>query len=78
MATTDHDMDKSDSNMRHEDTVSLVKFIITSEFRELKRDLSINNTSSKSSCLKRKYVDDAFVFKYVGNKRNSLILMLEF
>ena len=62
MATTDNDMDKSDSNMRHEDTVSLVKSIITSEFRELKRDLSINNTSSKSSCLKRKYVDDAFVF----------------
>ena len=66
MATTDHDMDKSDSNMRHEDTVSLVKSITTSEFRELKRDLSINNTSSKSSCLKR---NDAFVFKYVGNKK---------
>ena len=77
MATTDHDMDKSDLNMRHEDTVSLVKSIITSEFRELKRDLSINNTSSKGSCLKRKYVDDAFVSsRWVT--RNSLILMLEF
>ena len=70
MATTDQEIsDKSDSHMRHEDTVSLVKSIITSEFRELKRDLSINNTSSKSSCIKRKYVDDAFVFKYAGNKK---------
>ena len=77
MATTYHDMDKSDLHMWHEDTVSLVKSIITSEFRELKRDLSINNASSKSSCLKRKYVDDAFVSS-IWVTRNSSIFMLEF
>ena len=36
MATIDQEMsDKSDSHMGHEDTVSLVKSIITTEFREL-------------------------------------------
>lgn len=55
--------------MRQEDTVSLVRSIITSEFRELKGDLNIINTNSKSVFLKRKYVDKQCEFKYYGNKQ---------
>ena len=47
----------SGTEMRQEDTVSLVKSIITSEFRELKRDLNINTVNSKSTSLKRKLCD---------------------
>ena len=56
--------------MRQEDAVSLVKSIITSEFRELKRDLNINTVNSKSTPLKRKYSDDTCAIKYTGNRNN--------
>ena len=55
--------------MRQEDTASLVKSVITSEFRELKRDLNINPVNSKSTSLNRKYSDDTCVIKYTGNKK---------
>ena len=59
----------SGTEMRQEDTMSLVKSIITSEFRELKRDLNINSVNSKSTSLKRKYCDDTCAIKYIGNKK---------
>ena len=43
----------SATEMRQDDTVSLVKSIITSEFRELKCDLNISSANSKSPLLKR-------------------------
>ena len=64
-----------DSDTRARDmkiTVSLVRSIISSEFRELKRDLNINNANSKSAFLKRKYSDDSCEYKYSGNKKNRL------
>ena len=45
-----------------------MKSIITSEFRELKRDLNINSVNSKNTSLKRKYSDDTCAIKYAGNK----------
>ena len=42
---------------------------ISSEFRELKPDLNINNANSKSAFLKRKYSDDPCEFKNSRNKK---------
>ena len=64
--------ENSGTEMRQEDTVSLVKFILTSEFRELKRDLNINIVNSKSTSLKRKYSDDTCAIKSTGNKKKTI------
>ena len=84
--TTSEDLNKcfknSGTEMRQEDTMSLVKSIITSEFRELKRDLNINTVNSKSTSLKRKYSDDTCGIKYTGNKKtkkkNNSISMFQY
>ena len=54
MATSEdlNDVSRNSGTEMREDTMSLVKSIIT-EFRELKRDLNINTVNSKSTSLKR-------------------------
>ena len=51
--------------------MSLVKSVIRSEFRELKRDLNINTVNSNSTSLKRKYSDDTCAIKYAGKQKKN-------
>ena len=66
MASSGTENSQDSVSLRQEDTVSLVKSIMSSEFRDLKKQL----IEKPSNSLKRKIVDDKSVsFKYNGNQK---------
>ena len=66
MASSGTENSQDSVSLRQEDTVSLVRSIISSEFRDLKKQL----IEKPSNSLKRKIVDDKRVsFKYNGNQK---------
>ena len=64
----DSTSENGDLHVSREDTVSLVKTIISSEFRDLKKQLL--NTNKPVNYLKRKYPEEGNInFKYTGNQK---------
>ena len=77
----DSTSENGDLHVSREDTVSLVKTIISSEFRDLKKQLI--NTNKPVNYLKRKYPEEGNInFKYTGNQKqydfiSSVLFKLE-
>ena len=77
----DSTSENGDLHVSREDTVSLVKTIISSEFRDLKKHLL--NTNKPVNYLKRKYPEEGNInFKYTGNQKQynfncSILFKLE-
>lgn len=70
MESEDNTGQTSSTALQPEDTVSLVKSLISAEFRDLKKEMKIGaTTDSNQRILKRKHSEDSASFKYSGNKK---------